>query len=241
MNYLALYFIFCFFFFFKQKTAYEMLRSLVGSEMCIRDRCLRVRRRRIAEDEAKSADLLDDEEHNPNSRGMSKNAGKRKKVKKSKKSASNVGSIYHPVANDSHSETRWDPPRESGHTRRDNDSICTMETRRTGVSHMGNTSARDLESPSDQAAQVSGAAMGVSPPLDPHQYGMLGSGRASDLLSNNASFSQDDHQHLLPTTNSTHQFRGDEGPPTIVSTGGGGLVRSASIKSADIADKNAIQ
>ena len=24
--------------FFKQKTAYEMLRSLVGSEMCIRDR-----------------------------------------------------------------------------------------------------------------------------------------------------------------------------------------------------------
>eukprot|EP00658_Telonema_sp_P-2_P073282 TRINITY_DN62336_c0_g1_i1.p1 TRINITY_DN62336_c0_g1~~TRINITY_DN62336_c0_g1_i1.p1 ORF type:complete len:146 (-),score=47.81 TRINITY_DN62336_c0_g1_i1:204-641(-) len=27
----------CHFFFFKQKTAYEMLRSLVGSEMCIRD------------------------------------------------------------------------------------------------------------------------------------------------------------------------------------------------------------
>ena len=26
-----------YFFFFKQKTAYEMLRSLVGSEMCIRD------------------------------------------------------------------------------------------------------------------------------------------------------------------------------------------------------------
>ncbi len=26
------------FFFFKRKTAYEMLRSLVGSEMCIRDR-----------------------------------------------------------------------------------------------------------------------------------------------------------------------------------------------------------
>ena len=26
------------FFFFKQKSAYEMLRSLVGSEMCIRDR-----------------------------------------------------------------------------------------------------------------------------------------------------------------------------------------------------------
>ena len=29
-------------FFFKQKTAYEMLRSLVGSEMCIRDRFLLV-------------------------------------------------------------------------------------------------------------------------------------------------------------------------------------------------------
>ena len=29
------------FFFFKQKTAYEMLRSLVGSEMCIRDRLCR--------------------------------------------------------------------------------------------------------------------------------------------------------------------------------------------------------
>ena len=28
-----------FIFFFKQKTAYEVLRSLVGSEMCIRDRC----------------------------------------------------------------------------------------------------------------------------------------------------------------------------------------------------------
>ena len=28
----------CLNFFFKQKTAYEMLRSLVGSEMCIRDR-----------------------------------------------------------------------------------------------------------------------------------------------------------------------------------------------------------
>ena len=203
--------------------------------------CLRVRRRRIAEEEAQSADLLEDEEHNPHSRGMSKNGGK-KKVKKSKKSASNVGSIYHPVANDSHSDTRWDLPRESGHrVRRDNDSICTMETRRTAVSHMGNTSARDLESPSDQAAQVVGAAVGVSPPTDPQQYGMLGSGRGSDLMSNNASFSQDDHQHLLPTTNSTHQFRGDEcPPPTVVSTGGG-LVRSASIKSADIADRNAIQ
>ena len=34
----CLFFVF-FVFFFKQKTAYEMLRSLVGSEMCIRDRC----------------------------------------------------------------------------------------------------------------------------------------------------------------------------------------------------------
>eukprot|EP00658_Telonema_sp_P-2_P081969 TRINITY_DN8545_c0_g1_i4.p1 TRINITY_DN8545_c0_g1~~TRINITY_DN8545_c0_g1_i4.p1 ORF type:complete len:172 (+),score=36.11 TRINITY_DN8545_c0_g1_i4:78-593(+) len=31
---------FLLFFFFKQKTAYEMLRSLVGSEMCIRDRSM---------------------------------------------------------------------------------------------------------------------------------------------------------------------------------------------------------
>ena len=31
------------FFFFKQKTAYEMLRSLVGSEMCIRDSMRMVR------------------------------------------------------------------------------------------------------------------------------------------------------------------------------------------------------
>jgi len=28
-----------FIFFFKQKTAYEIRLSLVGSEMCIRDRC----------------------------------------------------------------------------------------------------------------------------------------------------------------------------------------------------------
>eukprot|EP00658_Telonema_sp_P-2_P008159 TRINITY_DN13060_c0_g4_i4.p1 TRINITY_DN13060_c0_g4~~TRINITY_DN13060_c0_g4_i4.p1 ORF type:complete len:591 (-),score=103.94 TRINITY_DN13060_c0_g4_i4:452-2224(-) len=39
-----------FFFFFKQKTAYEMLRSLVGSEMCIRDS------RRTDESEALAAD-----------------------------------------------------------------------------------------------------------------------------------------------------------------------------------------
>src|SRR5450756_1425261 len=30
-------FLLCFFFFFKQKTAYEIMPSLVGSEMCIRD------------------------------------------------------------------------------------------------------------------------------------------------------------------------------------------------------------
>ena len=35
-TYLYTYLYMCFFF-FKQKTAYEMLRSLVGSEMCIRD------------------------------------------------------------------------------------------------------------------------------------------------------------------------------------------------------------
>ena len=33
-----LFYLIVVFFFFKQKTAYEMLRSLVGSEMCIRDR-----------------------------------------------------------------------------------------------------------------------------------------------------------------------------------------------------------
>eukprot|EP00658_Telonema_sp_P-2_P072939 TRINITY_DN6200_c0_g1_i4.p1 TRINITY_DN6200_c0_g1~~TRINITY_DN6200_c0_g1_i4.p1 ORF type:complete len:295 (-),score=75.80 TRINITY_DN6200_c0_g1_i4:266-1150(-) len=37
--------LFIFFFFFKQKTAYEMLRSLVGSEMCIRDRAKRKKKR----------------------------------------------------------------------------------------------------------------------------------------------------------------------------------------------------
>ncbi len=31
-----------FFFFFKQKTAYEIAQCLVGSEMCIRDRTTRV-------------------------------------------------------------------------------------------------------------------------------------------------------------------------------------------------------
>ena len=30
-----------YFFFFKQKTAYEIMPSLVGSEMCIRDSCRR--------------------------------------------------------------------------------------------------------------------------------------------------------------------------------------------------------
>ena len=30
--------LYLFFFFFKQKTAYEIMPSLVGSEMCIRDR-----------------------------------------------------------------------------------------------------------------------------------------------------------------------------------------------------------
>eukprot|EP00658_Telonema_sp_P-2_P065320 TRINITY_DN54587_c0_g1_i1.p1 TRINITY_DN54587_c0_g1~~TRINITY_DN54587_c0_g1_i1.p1 ORF type:complete len:182 (+),score=65.42 TRINITY_DN54587_c0_g1_i1:81-626(+) len=44
-----------FFFFFKQKTAYEMLRSLVGSEMCIRDSS-----RRMVEDEEMPDDLVRD-------------------------------------------------------------------------------------------------------------------------------------------------------------------------------------
>ncbi len=37
------------FFFFKQKTAYEMSASLVGSEMCIRDRTTRVSSKRGSE------------------------------------------------------------------------------------------------------------------------------------------------------------------------------------------------
>ena len=37
-NFYNYFYIYFFIFFFKQKTAYEMLRSLVGSEMCIRDR-----------------------------------------------------------------------------------------------------------------------------------------------------------------------------------------------------------
>ena len=36
------------FFFFKQKTAYEIMPSLVGSEMCIRDRCNRQKQYRKA-------------------------------------------------------------------------------------------------------------------------------------------------------------------------------------------------
>eukprot|EP00658_Telonema_sp_P-2_P022867 TRINITY_DN19160_c0_g1_i5.p1 TRINITY_DN19160_c0_g1~~TRINITY_DN19160_c0_g1_i5.p1 ORF type:complete len:552 (+),score=172.95 TRINITY_DN19160_c0_g1_i5:97-1752(+) len=47
------------FFFFKQKTAYEMLRSLVGSEMCIRDRYQR-RVRGSSEASAMATDLHDD-------------------------------------------------------------------------------------------------------------------------------------------------------------------------------------
>eukprot|EP00658_Telonema_sp_P-2_P039470 TRINITY_DN28238_c0_g3_i1.p1 TRINITY_DN28238_c0_g3~~TRINITY_DN28238_c0_g3_i1.p1 ORF type:complete len:479 (+),score=108.46 TRINITY_DN28238_c0_g3_i1:77-1513(+) len=42
MVYYRIIFICYLFFFFKQKTAYEMLRSLVGSEMCIRDRNVRM-------------------------------------------------------------------------------------------------------------------------------------------------------------------------------------------------------
>ena len=46
----AVYFLYRWFFFFKQKTAYEMLRSLVGSEMCIRDRRSGGRRSRAGGD-----------------------------------------------------------------------------------------------------------------------------------------------------------------------------------------------
>ncbi len=35
------------FFFFKQKTAYEISLGLVGSEMCIRDRTTRVSRKQV--------------------------------------------------------------------------------------------------------------------------------------------------------------------------------------------------
>src|SRR5428012_12728 len=38
MRWAVLLVCFCCFFFFKQKTAYEIMPSLVGSEMCIRDR-----------------------------------------------------------------------------------------------------------------------------------------------------------------------------------------------------------
>ena len=42
------YFVVFLFFFFKQKTAYEIGVRLVGSEMCIRDRCQRSSRRLIS-------------------------------------------------------------------------------------------------------------------------------------------------------------------------------------------------
>eukprot|EP00658_Telonema_sp_P-2_P021935 TRINITY_DN18757_c0_g1_i1.p1 TRINITY_DN18757_c0_g1~~TRINITY_DN18757_c0_g1_i1.p1 ORF type:complete len:192 (+),score=53.17 TRINITY_DN18757_c0_g1_i1:19-594(+) len=42
-NTVSIFCLYIFFFFFKQKTAYEMLRSLVGSEMCIRDSLVIVR------------------------------------------------------------------------------------------------------------------------------------------------------------------------------------------------------
>ena len=46
------------FFFFKQKTAYEMLRSLVGSEMCIRDRFPTIQGREEAFSEGHFAAML---------------------------------------------------------------------------------------------------------------------------------------------------------------------------------------
>ena len=51
------------FFVFKQKTAYEMLRSLVGSEMCIRDRHVQVLYRRTrAEMPAEDIEIEEAEE-----------------------------------------------------------------------------------------------------------------------------------------------------------------------------------
>ncbi|CZR83220.1 hypothetical protein CDFC105_43920 [Clostridioides difficile] len=40
----------CVFFFFKQKTAYEIMPSLVGSEMCIRDRSKPLANKVLGED-----------------------------------------------------------------------------------------------------------------------------------------------------------------------------------------------
>eukprot|EP00658_Telonema_sp_P-2_P052588 TRINITY_DN40814_c0_g1_i1.p1 TRINITY_DN40814_c0_g1~~TRINITY_DN40814_c0_g1_i1.p1 ORF type:complete len:198 (+),score=76.11 TRINITY_DN40814_c0_g1_i1:45-638(+) len=59
--------LFCrFFFFFKQKTAYEMLRSLVGSEMCIRDRYQRrVRGGGVTASSFSSSSSDDDQEQEP--------------------------------------------------------------------------------------------------------------------------------------------------------------------------------
>eukprot|EP00658_Telonema_sp_P-2_P060398 TRINITY_DN49321_c0_g1_i1.p1 TRINITY_DN49321_c0_g1~~TRINITY_DN49321_c0_g1_i1.p1 ORF type:complete len:344 (+),score=39.40 TRINITY_DN49321_c0_g1_i1:125-1156(+) len=48
----------CFFFFFKQKTAYEMLRSLVGSEMCIRDRLYMEHLRRVYQHDTRLHHML---------------------------------------------------------------------------------------------------------------------------------------------------------------------------------------
>ena len=47
------------FFFFKQKTAYEMLRSLVGSEMCIRDSQLVRKGRTEVEKKRKNRALME--------------------------------------------------------------------------------------------------------------------------------------------------------------------------------------
>ena len=50
--------------FFKQKTAYEMLRSLVGSKMCIRDRD------RAMEEEARRLLKVDGSDPGESSRGQ---------------------------------------------------------------------------------------------------------------------------------------------------------------------------
>ena len=53
-------YVFSLFFFFKQKTAYEIMPSLVGSEMCIRDRIERYGKR-AAGDDRLVVDYLSDE------------------------------------------------------------------------------------------------------------------------------------------------------------------------------------
>eukprot|EP00658_Telonema_sp_P-2_P068892 TRINITY_DN578_c0_g1_i5.p1 TRINITY_DN578_c0_g1~~TRINITY_DN578_c0_g1_i5.p1 ORF type:complete len:404 (+),score=72.73 TRINITY_DN578_c0_g1_i5:67-1278(+) len=77
-----------FFFFFKQKTAYEMLRSLVGSEMCIRDRYQRRVRgtkgpfAHMADQDA--AQMIISDEPTPQEAAAAPTKGQKKKKEKKK-------------------------------------------------------------------------------------------------------------------------------------------------------------